>query len=242
MLRDFWGTRTGRFFGFVPDYVDRGQPPGFSAIPTPSFVAWLRRVPILLLATPNGVWAAIALAFYIYFPYDLSPTSSAAASPLSIAFLMQRLPLWAALVFGYYGYWQTTLYALSWAERPFISGRTYNVDKTCHNMLWSAVGVVVWVCVENVFAYLWATGRLSYIEDSHAFRTPAGAASFIAALLLVPAWRDVHVRLRRPRATFCLTFVFICTLPLSSSSSHTGCFIGPHYMRLCIHCTTVTPT
>jgi sterol desaturase/sphingolipid hydroxylase (fatty acid hydroxylase superfamily) len=85
-----------------------------------------------------------------------------------------------------------TLHKLGWAERPFIAGRAYSPDKVAHNIFWSACGVAVWVGVENVFAYLWATGRLAYMPDAEACGTLAGAARAAAALALIPMWRDFH--------------------------------------------------
>ncbi len=31
-----------------------------------------------------------------------------------------------------------------------------------HNIFWGVSGIAIWVGFENVFAYLWATGRLAY--------------------------------------------------------------------------------
>jgi hypothetical protein len=36
--------------------------------------------------------------------------------------------------------------------------------QTAHNVFWGLSGVAIWVCFENVFAYLWASGRLPYIR------------------------------------------------------------------------------
>lgn len=57
---------------------------------------------------------------------------------------------------------------------------------------WSLIAVVIWTGFDNVFAFLWATGRLPYLSDAAAFASPRGVAQFVAALLLVPAWRDAH--------------------------------------------------
>ena len=38
-------------------------------------------------------------------------------------------PMWAALAFGYTGFWHVTLYMLGWGKRPFIANRPYNLDK-----------------------------------------------------------------------------------------------------------------
>jgi sterol desaturase/sphingolipid hydroxylase (fatty acid hydroxylase superfamily) len=126
------------------------------------------------------------------FPYDLSKGSVAYSSPLSLRFFAERLPLWMIVTFGYNAFWHITLYILGWAERPFIQNRKYNVEKVLHNLFWSASGVVIWTAFENVFAFLWATGRLPYLSDDVAFSTAAGFFRFVAGLVMVPAWRDFH--------------------------------------------------
>ena len=57
---------------------------------------------------------------------------------------------------------------------------------------WSFSGIAIWVGFENVFAFLWATGRLPYMTDAQAFSSPAGMACFAAGLLLTPIWREFH--------------------------------------------------
>ena len=192
VLANLVGTRRGTFFRFLPDYVNASLPPGFSRFPFPTFENWVRRIPLLLIVTPNGLWAAIALLFYVIFPYDLSPGSHASKSPVSLAFFVTRFPLWLILVVAYYGFWHVSLYGLLWANRPFVLGRVYSIGKTAHNIFWTCAGVAVWAVLENVFAYLWASGRISYVPDSTVLSTSGGAFSFLAALFLVPAWRDVH--------------------------------------------------
>jgi len=51
---------------------------------------------------------------------------------------------------------------------------------------------VIWVGFENVFAYLWATGRLPYLTDKEAFSSTSGLIRFWAGLVMIPAWRDFH--------------------------------------------------
>ena len=92
-----------------------------------------------------------------------------------------------------------TLYFFGWAERPFVANRPYNVEKTLHNIFWSVSGVAMWVAFENVFAFLWATGRLAYMSDAEAFASPAGIARFVAGLMLTPIWRDFHFYVRGRR-------------------------------------------
>jgi len=129
---------------------------------------------------------------YFAVPYDLSPSGAAARAPLSWAYFKERFPLWAAVYFIYTGYWHVTLHWLNWSTRPFIPNRVYQPRKVLHNMFWALGGVVQWVAFENVFAYLWATGRLPYMTDADAFSSYAGMARFIAGLVLVPLWRDSH--------------------------------------------------
>eukprot|EP00325_Prymnesiales_sp_UTEX-LB-985_P002946 CAMPEP_0174713438 /NCGR_PEP_ID=MMETSP1094-20130205/14103_1 /TAXON_ID=156173 /ORGANISM="Chrysochromulina brevifilum, Strain UTEX LB 985" /LENGTH=436 /DNA_ID=CAMNT_0015912617 /DNA_START=149 /DNA_END=1459 /DNA_ORIENTATION=+ len=191
MVYSFAGTQKGRAFKIVPGYVDKPVP-GASVVPEPTLTEWIQAGPFVLINTPNTVWAVIALAMYFVAPYDLSPGSPAAVSPLNAAFFAQRLPLWLFCWFAYTGFWHVTLYFLGWAERPFIAMREYKLDKVAHNLFWSTSGVIIWVAFENVFAYLWATGRLAYMSDAEAFASKWGIARFVAALALTPVWRDFH--------------------------------------------------
>jgi hypothetical protein len=52
--------------------------------------------------------------------------------------------------------------------------------------------VAIWTGFDNVFAYLWATGRLPYLSDAAALGSWSGGLRFLAALVGVPLWRDVH--------------------------------------------------
>jgi len=188
------GGQNGHLFRIVPDYIDRKKQPGFSPIPAPTFKDWI--VTILQLkhiwASPNLVWSLIALGLYFMFPYDLSEGSTAHGAPLSWKFFAERLPLWMVVTFGYNAFWHITLYGLGWAERFFIQNRKYNWDKVIHNLFWNASGVVIWTAFENVFTYLWATGRLPYLSDAVAFGSTGGLLRFCVGLVLVPAWRDIH--------------------------------------------------
>lgn len=143
-------------------------------------------------ASPNTVWSAIALLIYFYAPYDLTPTGAAAIAPLSVAFFRERLPLWFAVTMGYTAFWHVTLLGLGWTDRPFIPGRAYKVSKVLHNLFWSTSGIIIWVGFENVFAFLWATGRLPYMTDAAAASSPLGWLKFAAAIVGVPLWREAH--------------------------------------------------
>lgn len=70
--------------------------------------------------------------------------------------------------------------------------RPYNYDKVAHNVFWTISAVLLWTAFDNVFAFLWATGRLPYISDAESFGSTAGRLRFVAALMGVPVWRSVH--------------------------------------------------
>jgi hypothetical protein len=198
IVHDFAGGQGGRFFGINPAYVKDPDhvAPGFSPLPRPTLWTWLRAALTLrhIWGTLVVVWAAIALAVYFAFPYDLSVGGISYQSPLSWAFFWSRFPLWLVIVLGYGGFWHVPLYLLTkpWAKRPFLPDRKYSLDKVAHNVFWSTLGIALWVCFENVFTHLWATGRLSYFPDEALLSTPKGLGVLFLSLVLTPLWRDVH--------------------------------------------------
>jgi len=192
-ISNWFGLTNGKFFGEPPAYVDKTKLPGMSEIPTATFLGWLTNTPFVLINSPNFVWASMSLVLYNFAPYDLSPSSSAALSPISYNFLNERLRLWIPTVIGYFGFWHTTLHFLNYSSRPFIANRNYNIQKVVHNMFWTLSGVCIWTLYENVFCYLWASGRLPYISDAITFSgTTNGNLYLLAALMGVPVWRSVH--------------------------------------------------
>ncbi len=138
------------------------------------------------------MWSLVALFIYFVFPYDLSAHSAAASGALSWAFFCNRFPIWFVATFGYNAYWHITLYWLQWARRPMVNNRPYNWNKVAHNLFYSLIGVVIWTGFENVFAFLWASGKLAYLTDALAFSTPLGFFIFFLGLVAIPLWRDVH--------------------------------------------------
>ena len=138
------------------------------------------------------MWILISLFIYLNNPYDLSPDSYASQGPITYNFMVSRLPLWLTTTLGYFSFWHIALYFLNLAKRPYIAERTYNIDKVAHNVFWTTSGIVIWTAVENVFCYLWATGRLHYINDAASFGTYSGMLSFITAMMTVPLWRSFH--------------------------------------------------
>lgn len=193
-LTNLAGGQNGSFFKIVPPFIYRNNKPGCSILPKPTVMDWVWEAVTLrgLYASPNLVWSVMALAVYFIFPYDLSSSSSAALAPLSFAFFAARFPIWFFLTFGYTLFWHVSLYGLGWAERPFIANEKYNYEKVAHNVFYSLSGVLIWTCFDNVFAFLWATGRLTYLSDAVAFSSVSGFIRFVAGLVMVPLWRDVH--------------------------------------------------
>jgi sterol desaturase/sphingolipid hydroxylase (fatty acid hydroxylase superfamily) len=59
-------------------------------------------------------------------------------------------------------------------------------------MFWTTSGIAIWTVFENVFAHLWATGRLPYLSNEIACSTLWGFGYVLLALLGVPAWRSIH--------------------------------------------------
>ena len=185
----------GIFFGGVPSYVDLQKVPGDSALPEPSFKGYLYNAALQrhIWASPNLVWLLMSIAMYVFFPIDLDPiTSHAAKAPLSLDYFNSRIALWMVVVLGYDAFWHVTIYLLGLAKRPFIKNRKYRLGKVAHNVMYCVSGVVIYVGFENVFAFLWATGRLPYLKDSEAFATPQNAFIMVAGCSLVPLWRDFH--------------------------------------------------
>ncbi len=186
------GGQGGKFFRILPPYISIQQKPGESPLPAPTLSDWLRSALLLkhAWASPNLPWAVIALAFYFLFPYDLSPASAAASAPISLAFFKERFPLWLLLTHGYTSFWHVTLHWLKWSDRPLIPARVFSVGKVLHNIMHSTFGIAQWVIFENIFAFLWASGRLAYLPNAAAAASCSGAAVFIAGLVAIPLWRD----------------------------------------------------
>jgi sterol desaturase/sphingolipid hydroxylase (fatty acid hydroxylase superfamily) len=191
-LSNWFGLNKGSYIGTSPAYVDTTKLPGMTDIPKPTLIDWISRAPHILITSPNFVWALISLFMYFNYPYDLSPESYAALGPITYNFMTDRLPLWLSVTLGYFSFWHCALYFLNLAKRPYISERPYNIDKVAHNIFWTSSGIVIWTAVENVFCYLWATGRLDYVNNSDSFGTYRGMAGFITAMMAIPLWRSFH--------------------------------------------------
>lgn len=191
-ISNWFGLTRGKYFGEPPLYVDKTRRPGMTELPQPTILTWLAKSPFILITSPNFVWAVISVLLYYFSPYDLSRDSLATKGPITYEFLAERLPIWFPLVFGYFSFWHVTLYYMNLASRPFIKDRSYRLDKVVHNIFWTSSGIVIWSLFENVFCYLWSTGRLSYINDVTSFNTTNGLLTFTLCLMGIPVWRSVH--------------------------------------------------
>jgi sterol desaturase/sphingolipid hydroxylase (fatty acid hydroxylase superfamily) len=191
-MTSFAGMHQGHFWAASPASIDTTKPPLTSVIPAPTLVAWASSNMKLehIIWSPNLVWIAISVALYMAFPYDDRLFAVGSQGPVTEAFFRERLPLWMAVVLGYFAFWHVTIE--SWCRRSFVPNRPYRVAKVLHNVLYCASGVVIWVGFENVFVFLWATGRLAYMPDKDALATPANAALLALGMVLIPIWRDGH--------------------------------------------------
>ena len=182
----------GKYFGEPPQYVNKNLPAGMTDIPTVSFISWIKKAPFILITSPNFIWAIISLSLYTVAPYNLDTNSPSSISPINSVFFFERFPIWFGITFGYFSFWHIAIYWFNMAKRPFIKDRIYNVNKVIHNAFWTTSGIAIWTIFENVFVYLWATGRLAYIPDKISTSTPMGFIAFLATLMGIPLWRSIH--------------------------------------------------
>lgn len=79
----FAGAKRGRFFRVSGDHVSPALKPGASPMPAPSFASWVLNYATLrhVWASPNTVWALMALALYVFAPcVCLRPAPAAPAT------------------------------------------------------------------------------------------------------------------------------------------------------------------
>lgn len=93
---------------------------------------------------------------------------------------------------GYTAFWHVTLYGFGWSSRPLVKDRKYSAEKVMHNIFWSISGIAIWTVFDNVFAFLWASNRLSYMNDLTSFSSYRGLFLFAVVLAAIPLWRDIH--------------------------------------------------
>lgn len=177
-MSNLFGLVNGKLIGEAPLYVNRLRRPGATEVPKPTLTKWIQNTPFVLINSPNFLWALIALLIYQYNPYPMNVTS-----PITYDFMTKRIQLWLPTVLGYSTFWYSSLYSFNLGSRPFIPDRKSNYNKLAHNIFWTTSGICIWTAFENIFCYLWSTGRLQYSHDTF---------SFVVALMGIPLWRSFH--------------------------------------------------
>jgi sterol desaturase/sphingolipid hydroxylase (fatty acid hydroxylase superfamily) len=161
-----------------------------------------------MLWSPNAVWLVMSAVVYCVFPYDLDPrTSTARGGPIAAPFLWERVAVWAPLIAGYYAFWHVTVNAF--CSRPMVANRRYRAGRVLHNAFYSAVGIAIFVVLENIMCFLWVSGAVPFISDDElryhmgvlagsGHNEVTAADSFrvllwlFVAALAIPLWRDAH--------------------------------------------------
>ena len=133
--------------------------------------------------SPLCIWWSIAMLIFIYFPYDLD--SLKLNNSTCIELFHHRLGINLAMCLCYFGFWHISLYICGWGKRPFLEGRTYNVAKVVHNVVYTVLGVVQWTFWECVILHCYATKKIDYVDDD-------SFLSVIVATFVISIGRDIH--------------------------------------------------
>ena len=191
-MSSFAGMQQGHFWGTSSRSVDVSKPPLATPIPPPTLLLWAKSGLTLshVIWSPNLIWLVISVALYILFPYDESLMNVGRQGAITSDYFQRRLPFWMAVVIGYFLFWHITIE--SWCRRSFIPNRPYRLSKVLHNLFYCVTGVVIWVGFENVFVYLWSSGKLAYMSDKEAFSSLTNMTYLILGMLIIPLWRDGH--------------------------------------------------
>ena len=197
----FAGTVGGSLFG-LPGWVDTAKTPGTTPQAVPPWSAWARSVLTgkALLWSPNFIWLSFAVAVYVVFPYDFG-----AARTLAPRWVASRLAINTALLFGYFGFWEVTLYSWDWSKRKFkgswvskegaatwVNNNWPTRERLGHNCWWCLLAAVQYTCWEVFVVHLYATGKLPHIKDEAAFASWQNALRMVLWTAAVPVWRGAH--------------------------------------------------
>lgn len=155
-----------------------------------AFARWLLGYPGFILPW-NLLYAAVAVVFWFWLTPPLADFRTLSAGPVTALLIRNAL---AVLVF--YGFFHIRLYVqrrqdtafkfnARWLARgnpTFLFGR-----QTADNMVWTfASAVPIWTAYEAATLWAFANHVIPYVT----FR--AHPVYFIALMLLVPVWRDLH--------------------------------------------------
>jgi ferredoxin-NADP reductase/sterol desaturase/sphingolipid hydroxylase (fatty acid hydroxylase superfamily) len=151
------------------------------------FVVWL----FYYLFTWNLIYLGIVIVSYYFLQPPLEAMKTITISWVSVIFLRNM-----ALVWIIYGGWHLYLYifksrgsAGKYSPRwQSTSGTTFLwKDQVLDNMFWTCLsGVPVWTAYEVLTFWLYANGRLPYVDFN------SKPVYFIVLFLLIPFWREFH--------------------------------------------------
>lgn len=139
----------------------------------------------------NLLWFALTLTTWRYFQPSLETCQT-----FRFGWIAQMLGRNLALLWIVYGGWHLYLYMLRRkGHRGKYSPRWQNPhgatflfqNQVLDNLFWTCgSGCLTWTAYEVVSMWMYASGRLPYLE----FKTsPVG---FVAVVLLIPIWREFH--------------------------------------------------
>eukprot|EP00747_Dinoflagellata_sp_TGD_P073023 gnl/TRDRNA2_/TRDRNA2_157723_c0_seq1.p1 gnl/TRDRNA2_/TRDRNA2_157723_c0~~gnl/TRDRNA2_/TRDRNA2_157723_c0_seq1.p1 ORF type:complete len:555 (+),score=63.62 gnl/TRDRNA2_/TRDRNA2_157723_c0_seq1:22-1665(+) len=177
----FAGTVDGSFFR-LPKWVDAAKAPGTTCQTPTAWATWAKNIVTmkLLFFGPNFIWLSIAAAVYVLFPYDYTAarTLSGRRDGSSVPWVLERVILNIFLLYGYYGFWEVTLYCWGWSKRKFrgswdANGRWVPTSwptggRLLHNMWYCFLGTLQYSFWEVVCVHLFATGKMPHISDAEA--------------------------------------------------------------------------
>jgi len=191
MGEGFAGTTKGSFFE-APSWVNKEMAAGRTNQAV-VYGDWMKVLKGYYTAayffySPNLVWFAIAALGYYLFPYDFE----AAKEGLAVKWVLYRFLVNFVITFGYFGFWNLSLYKWGWGKRKFNTTKNPTASRMFHNMWYSLWGVIQWTAWEACFVTAYASGRLPYVDDDEAFSTPLNILKMAAWTLFVPLWRDFH--------------------------------------------------
>eukprot|EP01062_Namystynia_karyoxenos_P030275 TRINITY_DN2262_c0_g1_i1.p1 TRINITY_DN2262_c0_g1~~TRINITY_DN2262_c0_g1_i1.p1 ORF type:complete len:519 (+),score=163.15 TRINITY_DN2262_c0_g1_i1:98-1558(+) len=182
----FAGLRWGRWYR-SPEWVDERLPPGHTPMHSSPGAA-LRDILTLraFLFSPNLVWALIALATHVAFPYDLE-----SAREWALGWTLRRAAVNLGLFYAYYGWWSITLYLLRWSQRKY-KAELLPAARMVHNVWYSTLGAVQLAAWEVCIVHLWASGRVAFTDDATALSAHWGWLQCALLTVATPVLHDVH--------------------------------------------------
>ena len=139
----------------------------------------------------------------VAFPKMAATKSSLISLSISVFSLNMRLAILLVMsscacsplvtvVFGYYGFWHSSLYLIGMAKRPFNPNRVYRNSKVLHNMWYTFLGVVQFTIWEVVYMYCCATKRIRYLSDHQVMSSYWNLVMFCLVAFWVPLYKDFH--------------------------------------------------